>query len=556
MALGLLNTGRTLNDNKLAGWGSRALSAIDPTFKWLLANTRSLELAHREVAEAAGGHFGKLDAEQFAKIQDKHYKNLLDMDGNIDVGRDSYLSKIYKEVTLTSEVNGIAKKLEDIVKEYPLLKPFYLFARTGVNGLNFTYKNTPLLGLLHKESIAILTHKGNTFTELADYGIKNAADLKAARSLLAGRQAMGATVVSTMGGMYMAGQLTGNGPADRQLKQQWINAGWKPNHLYIGDVGFDYRSLEPYNIMFSTIADIGDNMELMGTEWAEKRLQAVAFVVGRGLQGKTYMSGLDQLMQISQMKPGALTRGTANLLNNSIPLAGARNEFGKWINPHMKELNSDMWSSIRNRNLASEALALDPLPNKSDLLNGKPINNWNIIGRSFNAISPIQLDIRNDTPGRKLLLDSNYDLKSTTYAYGGYSFTKDARVRAHFQNAIGTVPITIGFKKFKNVESALNHLASRKDIQNSMARMQADAKNPANWDLDPNQYPHNTLIDNLMNQARAKAWAKLQQREHPAYVYVERLKAEKDGLTARTRDNRQEILELNYPSRQVEQFPK
>ena len=149
---------------------------------------------------------------------------------------------------------------------------------------------------------------------------------------------MGATVVSTFGAMYMGGQLTGNGPADRQLRQNWINSGWKPNHFYIGDVGFDYRSLEPYNVMFSTIADIGDNMELMGSEWAEKRLQAVAFVVGRGLQGKTYMSGLDQLMQISQMKPGALNKGTANLLNNSIPLAGMRNEFGKWINPHMKEM--------------------------------------------------------------------------------------------------------------------------------------------------------------------------------------------------------------------------
>ena len=49
-------------------------------------------------------------------------------------------------------------------------------------------------------------------------------------------------------------------------------------------------------------------------------------------------------------------------MNNSIPLAGMRNEFGKWINPHMKELNSDMWSSIRNRNLASEALASGKIP--------------------------------------------------------------------------------------------------------------------------------------------------------------------------------------------------
>ena len=295
----------------------------------------------------------------------------------------------------------------------------------------------------------------------------------------------------------------------------------------------------------------------MGSEWAEKRLQAVAFVLGRGLQGKTYMSGLDQMMQIMQMKPGAMDKAAANILNNSIPLAGMRNEFGKWANPHMKELNSDMWTSIRNRNQATEFLAGgEKLPEKSDLLNGKPINNWNIIGRSFNAVSPVGLDIRNDTPGRKLLLDSNYDLKSSTYAYGGYSFVKDAHVRAHFQNAIGTVPITVGFKKFKNVEEALNHLSTRKDVKNSMEDMQRDSSNPANWDLDPNTYPHNTLIDNIMNQARSKAWAKLNDPSHPGYSRVQQLKAEKDGKDSKTRDNRQEILDLSFPNKSIENFPK
>lgn len=549
------NITRNLTNNKLFSWSPRALAAVDDTFKHLLVRSRSKELAMRTAMESVGDDFAKITPEMLKKAEDLHYGHLLDGDGNINMAADSFLEKQFREATLTSELKGTAEKMDKLFGNVPLIKPFYLFARTGVNGLNFTYKNTPLLGALHKESIAILTHKGTDFTELAEYGIKNAADLKAARSIFAGRQAMGATVVGTFSMMYMGGQLTGNGPADRQLKQQWMNAGWKPNHFYIGDVGFDYRSLEPYNIIFSTIADIGDNMELMGTEWAEKRLQAVAFVVGRGLQGKTYMSGLDQLMQISQMKPGALTRGTANLLNNSIPLAGARNEFGKWINPHMKELNSDMWSSIRNRNLASEALALDPLPNKSDLLNGKPINNWNIVGRSFNAISPIQLDIRNDTPGRKLLLDSNYDLKSTTYAYGGYSFTKDARVRAHFQNAIGTVPITIGFKKFANVEEALNHLASRPDVQKSMREMKANVNNPAAYDINPNTYPHNTLIDNVMNQARSKAWAKITSPDHPGYASVQKLMSEKDGHTSRTRDNRNEILDLGNP-RKIDNFPK
>ena len=218
----------------------------------------------------------------------------------------------------------------------------------------------------------------------------------------------------------------------------------------------------------------------------------------------------------------------------------------------MKELDSDMWTSIRNRNLASEYLTSDPILAKSDLLNGKPINNWNFVGRSFNAISPVQLDIRRDTPGRRLLLNSNYDLKSATYAHGGYSFSKNAKVRAHFQSAIGTVPITIGFDKFKNVEEALDHLATRSDVKRSMEQMKADGQNPSNWDLNPNTYPHNTLIDNVMNQARSKAWAKINDPSHPGYDEVQILKSEKDGHTTRTRDNRSEILELSFPQKRID----
>ena len=550
------NQARELTNNKLFGWSPRALAATDDTFKWLLARARSKEKGMRMALETVGDDWEHLTPELLKQAEDIHYKHLLDPDGNINLANDSWLKKQFEEVTLTTELKGQAAKLDKVFSDIPLIKPFYLFARTGINGLNFTYKNTPLLGALHKESLDILKHTGDDFTQLAKYGIENANDLANARNLFAGRQAVGSAVVGTMASMYMGGQLTGNGPADRQLRQNWINAGWKPNHFYIGDVGFDYTTLEPYNIIFSAIADIGDNMELMGSEWAEKRLQAAAFVIGRGLTGKTYMSGLDQLMQIAQMKPGALDKAGANILNNSIPLAGMRNEFGKWVNPHMKELNSDMWTSIRNRNQATEFLAADPLPAKSDLLNGKPIKNWNIIGRSFNAISPVSLDIRHDSPGRKLLLDSNYDLKSTSYAYGGYSFVKDAHVRAHFQNAIGTVPITVGFKKFANVEQALDYLSTRKDVKNSMEDMQRDSKNPANWDLDPSTYPHNTLIDNVMNQARSKAWALLQDPTHPAYERVMKLKSEKDGKDSKTRDNRQEILDLSFPEQTIENFPK
>ena len=557
-ALYITNQARALNNNKLLSWSPRILAATDDTFKWLMARTRSKEKAMRELLES-GVDVKKLDPAQLKAVEDKHFNDLLDIDGNIDVGKDSWLRKQYQEVTLTSELNGFSKKLDRLISDYPLLKPFYLFARTGVNGLNLSFKNTPLLSLLHKESMDILSHRGDDFTPLMKYGIENANDWTNAKNLIAGRQAVGSIVVGTAALMYQAGHLTGNGPADRQLKQSFINSGtWKPNHLYLGNVGFDYRSLEPFNVIFSSIADIGDNMELMGTEWAEKRLQAVAFVIGRGLTGKSYLSGLDQLMQVMQNPFGPESaKASMNILNNSVPLAGMRNEFGKWINPHMKELNSSMWDSVRNRNQASELISTKPLPNKHDMLDGTPINNWNIIGRSFNAISPIQIDIRKDSPGRRLLRDSNYDLKTTVYSYGGYSFVKHNHVRSHFQNAIGSVPIRLDGKNFKNLSGALDYLATREDIQISMAQMKANMNDPARNDINPNTgYPHNTVIDKLFNQARAKAWALINDPKHPAYQDVQKAKAEKDGHSSRTRDNRKEILELGFPQKQRDFFPK
>ena len=47
--------------------------------------------------------------------------------------------------------------------------------------------------------------------------------------------------------------------------------------------------------------------------------------------------------------------------------------------------------------------------------------------------------------------------------------------------------------------------------------MKANVNNPAAYDVNPNTYPHNTNINNIMNQARSKAWGIINQPSHPAY---------------------------------------
>ena len=528
-AINIGDVSKNLNDSKWTTANIRIMAGIDDTAKWLLARARSREKALRQILDQAGDDFAEITPEVLSKAEDLHYSHLLDAEGNINLSKDSWLKKQFEEVTLTEDIGKLGEALNKVFEVVPLAKPFYLFSRSGINGLKLSFKNTPALSLLMEESRAILRHSGDDFTSLAQYGIENAEDLANARNLFTGRQAVGSAVAMGIFSKYAAGELTGNGPADKQLKQTWINSGWKPNTITLGGIVVDYSSLEPYNLMFSAIADIGDNVQLMGDEWAEKRLQAVGFVIGRGLTGKTYLSGLDQLMQMTQGRNW--NKNIANILNNSLPLAGLRNEVGKWLNPHMKELNSSMWASLRNRNQYFEALAhlnpwLNPLVEKADILNGEPIQDWNFIQRSFNMISPVQISIKSKSPGRTLLQQSNYDQKSTVYGYDGYSFTRSATVRSLFQSAMGRAEITVGHRKYKNLEHYLDTLAKDPDIKASIAKMKKDIFNPANWDLDPNvAYNHNKRIDEGFEAARAMAWAAI--IDHPE---VQKLIQEQDEL--------------------------
>ena len=108
----MANIARTLNNNKLLSWSPRALAATDETFKWLLARARSKEIGMRQALEVAGRDHVEFSADLMKQAEDIHYKNLLDADGNLDLGQDAWLNKQFKEVTLTSELKGASAKLD------------------------------------------------------------------------------------------------------------------------------------------------------------------------------------------------------------------------------------------------------------------------------------------------------------------------------------------------------------------------------------------------------------------------------------------------------------
>ena len=446
--------------------------------------------------ETKGYDIPEITPEFMRSYENDFHSQVWDAQGNLT---DEATKWARKEVTLTADLKGFAKKLEDAFAATPWSKPFFLFARTGVNGLTLTAKHTPGFNFLVKEFNDIARATPDNLAAVAEYGIKTSEDLANAKALQNGRLAIGSAVTFMAGQAFLNGNLTGNGPVDRQKRQAWIDAGYRPRQIKLGGVWVGYDSVEPFNLIFSTIGDIGDYSLLMGDEWTEQQFQKVALVIAQSVSSKSYFAGIQQMVDMVAGRPGQQNRILGGILNNQVPLAGLRNDLGKLFNPYMKEINSGVGQSVRNRNLISEYLTGERLPTKYDLLNGRPIRDYDFNTRAYNTFSPISLNL-DYSPGRKLIFDSGYDLRMSTFmSPDGVDLSEHPRLRSMFQKAIGD----------QKIEAKLNKLAENPKILESLDTMEADRNAGDRGKYDAMDYYHNMQIDRIFQLARRTAWAQI-----------------------------------------------
>jgi hypothetical protein len=517
----LANIARAANDNKFLTYSTKIMAATDDAFGYILGRGRLRAKAYRKVLSEAGGEYGNVTPDMVAKAESDFVDSIFDAEGGL---KDEYIKGAKREATLTQDLTGFAKGLDTVFKSQPWAKPFFLFARTGVNGLNLTAKHTPGFNFLVDEWNDIAFAKPGDFSKVRKYGIETAEDLANARAIQNGRLAMGAGIIFLAGQKFLSGELHGNGPADRQKRQTWIDAGWRPRTIKFGDVWVSYDAFEPFNQILSIIGDIGDHQELMGEEWATDNFQKLSLVVAQGITSKSYMAGLQQFIEMFSGRPGSVNRMLAQLANNTLPLSSFRNELGKIITPYTRELGSDIESSIRNRNLYAEIFASEEIPIKYDMLTGQPIKDHDFVTRMFNAFSPVQLNM-DYSPGRKLLFDSGYDLRTSTYfAPDGTDLSNSPKIRSLFQSAIGK----------QNIILKLDKLAGNMGILESLKEMEYDRDNGLKH-IDPKKYAHNIRISKIFENAKEIAWNKIKNDPRIVKLIEEERQKDIDAIKANRR---------------------
>ena len=535
-AFRIANMARQMNNNNLLTYSTKLMAATDDSFGFILGRMKMREKAMRRVLELQGNGIQtpQITRQLMKAYQDDFYGQIYDAAGNIT---DEALDFARKEVTLTQPLTGFAKGLNDVFAATPLARPFFLFARTGVNGLALTGKHTPGFNFLVKEFNDIAFASADDLGGVRQYGITTAEELANAKALQTGRLAIGAGVVFMASMAWMRGDLNGNGPVDRQKRQLWLDNKWEPRTIKLGAVRVGYDQFEPFNLIMSTIADVGDASELMGEEWTEGELQKISLVIAQAVTSKSYLAGIQSFVDLFGGRPGQAPRIVAALANNTVPLSGLRNELGKLFTPYMREISSGIGQSIRNRNLLSENLTFlnplaEPLPIKYDMLNGQPIKAWDFLTRAYNAVSPVSLNL-DQSPGRNLLFDSGYDLRlSTYYAPDSTNLTDSPRLRSEFQKAIGE----------ENLELELNKLAKDPKILASLKEMYSDIKAGRRAEFNARDYYHNIVIDRLFRDARRRAWGKVTNNPEAMALIEEQKK--KEAAQRQKRVSTRNILDI------------
>ena len=547
VAFAIADIGRKINDTTLFNYNTKIMAATDDAFRPVMARAHARRKALYQALEEAQA--GKIDnpTDVAKRYEDNFFNSLVDENGDIDISRDAILESNYREATLTTKLEGFGKDLDDIMQRNAFTAPFFKFTRTKLNEINLNYKSMPMLGLLHKQSVDVMRATDESLELVAKYGINSPEELANAKALLIGRQAFGTAVTFQATQFYMDGNLTGDGPQDPKVKDSWIANGWQPRSIRLGGKWYSYDDLVPFNMMLAGVANVGDNMRVMGPRWAEESLAKIPLALVAGEMDKAYFESFTPLQDLFSQN---WQKAAAQLANNQIPLASLRGSVGKILTPYFRELDNDWKSTIRNRNLSMEYLAGDDaLPVKTNVLNGEPLRDWNFLERTWAEINPFGMSITEDpSPGQLLLEQSMYgNLPVRVTTVQGINLKNKAPLRALFQSKIGLAPIKVGFKTYKNPEEALGALAKNPTVLASLKQMEEDFRNGK--PMKPDQYPHTDMIDDVFRQAQDFAWAEIQDNPEIQALVDEKNKKAADEFT-RKRD-----MQLkNYPPSFVQMY--
>jgi len=369
-------------------WPGRGLQSGDDLFKTMVSRMDLRYQAAIEVDKLRDLPNFAGDEKAFNDAYEKLLKQKIGSNGEI---LDKELIENAQEATFQKELKGKMKRVADSLNAHDEMKQFIPFIRTPHNVNVYAFQHLPYLA---------------RFTDEWKHTMKHGTPQQ--KALMKGREAVGYLLVGTGGTLAMTGNLTGNGPADPELKKLWLKD-HAPMSIKFGNTWVSYKSIPGAELIFSAIADTGQIIKYLNPSDADKLWGQLSYTIANSITDRSYFQGfvdLAGLLDIKGWTPEKVTRATGERLNLVFPItggAGLRNQFENVLKSGMYEYRNSLHAVMGKM---TGGILGDKIPTIDVLTGEQMVTGYE---NPVNAISPFKIAKKTASPLAKELSALQYE---------------------------------------------------------------------------------------------------------------------------------------------------
>lgn len=315
------------------------------------------------------------------------------------------------------EVNGFAQRVQGVLADFPVLRPFVPFVRTPLNILKQGFVESTGLGSVMN---AYKAAKGAGFNPTAT-------KIAIAQQLLedpgesfriAGQIALTSSLAATFYGMAMTGVIVGGGPGrwSRGGKGSNEQKAWElmmreqgkaPYSINIGGMSIPFdRFGEPISIVLRMAADMGMYSSYVPQAAQEEWLAGMAVIMTSGLYQASFLKGINDVIDIVG-DPGSTVgvkggKTIQNWMATQTPFGGLLNYVDKVVDPfkhayggatllEVMKVHEDTFGTGIFAKIADRIPGFNGTPALVDQISGLPVPA--VPGAGPGGLNPLQMAV-------------------------------------------------------------------------------------------------------------------------------------------------------------------
>ena len=324
----------------------------------------------------------------------ENYSKYFDENGLI---KNDVVRALTSDVALNTD-DALSTYLTEATTAFPILKEVMAFPRTASNYMKIGLSYTPVSAIpgMNKFAKTIYARSADDIAEaLAEHGIDMAKTPNARvifedlRAEYIGRQALANTIVGTLFGYAMGGNIRGNLHYNAKIRRDQMDQGLAPKTIWVPGLNkwMSYKGWIGLEHVLAPLADLAMYMKDADEHVIESWQSKLAWTIGATFLNDTPLYGLEKVFDILNGNERAFSQFIANAASSMVPLSGALNVTANAIHQAQRNIETDIVEFFKNRlpvlkgtvPMAISPIDADPIRDAANPALG-----------AFNAFSPIQ----------------------------------------------------------------------------------------------------------------------------------------------------------------------